>query len=105
MLPLTDCNGSYCKSSYLSMDHLMIVLGSIWLPIFDADLGWCRPINMGPEKISSMKFLDQVVPYIWDQQNAIYEGKIYIIQTPINDGSLLLVTRLETSDMKLLYEF
>ncbi|GMJ08528.1 hydroxycinnamoyl-CoA shikimate/quinate hydroxycinnamoyl transferase [Hibiscus trionum] len=68
----------------------LAVIPWIWLPIYDADFGWGRPMYMGPA-------------------NVVQEGKIYIIPTPINDGSLLLVTRLETSHMqlfeKLLYEF
>ncbi|KAE8670726.1 Shikimate O-hydroxycinnamoyltransferase [Hibiscus syriacus] len=60
------------------------------LPIYDADFGWGRPIYMGPA-------------------NVVQEGKIYVIPSPSNDGSLSLVTRLETSHMKLfeklVYEF
>ncbi|GMI80690.1 hydroxycinnamoyl-CoA shikimate/quinate hydroxycinnamoyl transferase [Hibiscus trionum] len=58
----------------------------IWLPIYDADFGWGRPIYMGPA-------------------NVVHEGKFYIIPSPDNDGSLSLVTRLETSHMKLFEEF
>ncbi|KAE8717027.1 Shikimate O-hydroxycinnamoyltransferase [Hibiscus syriacus] len=62
----------------------------IWLPIYDANFGWGRPIYMGPA-------------------NVVQEGKIFIIPSPSNDGTLSLVTRLETSHMKLfgklLYEF
>ncbi|KAE8669246.1 Shikimate O-hydroxycinnamoyltransferase [Hibiscus syriacus] len=62
----------------------------IWLPIYDTNFGWGRPIYMGPA-------------------NVVQEGKIYVIPSPSNDGSLSLVTRLETPHMKLfeklLYEF
>ncbi|PPR88503.1 hypothetical protein GOBAR_AA32187 [Gossypium barbadense] len=60
------------------------------LPIYEADFGWGRPIHAGPA-------------------NVILEGMVYILPTPINDGSLLVVARLEISHMscieKLLYEF
>ncbi|TYJ31600.1 hypothetical protein E1A91_A06G210900v1 [Gossypium mustelinum] len=60
------------------------------LPIYEADFGWGRPIHAGPA-------------------NVIQEGMVYILPTPINDGSLLVVARLEISHMscieKLLYEF
>ncbi|KAK6231591.1 hypothetical protein SCA6_001664 [Theobroma cacao] len=62
----------------------------IWLPIHDADFGWGRPIFMRPA-------------------NIVHEGKVYILPSPTKDGSVTLVTRLETSHMKLfgklLYEF
>ncbi|XWS08072.1 hypothetical protein CRYUN_Cryun41cG0046900 [Craigia yunnanensis] len=62
----------------------------MWLPIHDADFGWGRPIFMRPA-------------------NIVHEGKAYILPSPTKDGSLTLVTRLETSHMKLfgnlLYEF
>ncbi|XP_012450005.1 shikimate O-hydroxycinnamoyltransferase isoform X2 [Gossypium raimondii] len=60
------------------------------LPIYEADFGWGRPIHTGPADI-------------------VHEGIVYLLPTPINDGSLLLVARLEISHMscfeKLLYEF
>ncbi|OMO54499.1 Transferase [Corchorus olitorius] len=62
----------------------------IWLPIHEADFGWGRPVYMRPA-------------------NVVQEGKFYILPSPINDGSLSVVTRLETLAMesfgKLLYEF
>ncbi|KAK6290300.1 hypothetical protein POUND7_001841 [Theobroma cacao] len=62
----------------------------MWLPIHDADFGWGRPIFVRPV-------------------NIVHEGKLYILPSPTKDGSLTLVTRLETSHMKLfgklLYEF
>ncbi|GMI87092.1 hydroxycinnamoyl-CoA shikimate/quinate hydroxycinnamoyl transferase [Hibiscus trionum] len=68
----------------------LAVIPWIRLPIYDADLGWGRPMYMGPA-------------------NVVHEGKVYIIPSPSNDGSLSLVTRLETSHIKLfeklLYEF
>ncbi|KAG4180125.1 hypothetical protein ERO13_A10G147800v2 [Gossypium hirsutum] len=61
-----------------------------WLPTYEADFGWGRPIYMGPG-------------------NVVQEGKMYILASPVNDGSLSLATRLETPHMKafekLLYEF
>ncbi|MBA0870053.1 hypothetical protein Goshw_007207, partial [Gossypium schwendimanii] len=46
-----------------------------------ADFGWSRPIYMGPG-------------------NVVQEGKMYILASPVNDGSLSLATRLETPHMK-----
>ncbi|XVE69596.1 hypothetical protein DITRI_Ditri10aG0003200 [Diplodiscus trichospermus] len=68
----------------------LAIISWMWLPIHDADFGWGRPIYMGPA-------------------NVVQEGKIYILPSPTRDGSLSLVTRLETAHMKLfkqlLYEF
>lgn len=59
-------------------------------PIYDADFGWGRPVYMRPGDI-------------------VREGKVYILPSPTNDGSLYVVTCLETSQMKvfekLLYDF
>ncbi|EOY07827.1 Hydroxycinnamoyl CoA shikimate/quinate hydroxycinnamoyltransferase [Theobroma cacao] len=61
-----------------------------WLPIHDSDFGWGCPIFMRPA-------------------NIVHEGKVCMLPSPTKDGSLTLVTRLETSHMKLfgklLYEF
>ncbi|XP_039067391.1 shikimate O-hydroxycinnamoyltransferase-like isoform X1 [Hibiscus syriacus] len=66
------------------------IVSWIYLPLYDADFGWGRPLYMGPA-------------------NVVHEGKFYIIPSPDNDGTMSLVTRLETSHMKLfeqlLYEF
>lgn len=66
------------------------IVSWMWLPIHDADFGWGRPLFMGPAQV-------------------VQEGKLYILRSPTNDGSLSLITRLETSHMelfkKLLYEF
>ncbi|TYI24355.1 hypothetical protein ES332_A06G228500v1 [Gossypium tomentosum] len=68
----------------------LIVNTWMLLPIYEADFGWGRPIHTGPG-------------------NVVHEGIVYILPTPINDGSLLLVARLQISHMscfeKLLYEF
>nr|KJB71596.1 hypothetical protein B456_011G132100 [Gossypium raimondii] len=68
----------------------LVVVPWNWLPIYEADFGWGCPIYMGPG-------------------NVVQEGKIYILPSPVNDGSLSLATRLETPHMKafekLLYEF
>ncbi|XVF89293.1 hypothetical protein PTKIN_Ptkin19aG0118600 [Pterospermum kingtungense] len=53
----------------------------IWLPLYDADFGWGRPVFMRPA-------------------NIVHEGKVYIIPSPTKDGSLTLATRLETPHMK-----
>ncbi|GMI93050.1 hydroxycinnamoyl-CoA shikimate/quinate hydroxycinnamoyl transferase [Hibiscus trionum] len=55
-------------------------------PIYDADFGWGRPVYMGPGDI-------------------VREGKVYILPSPTNDGSLYVVTCLETSQMKLFEKF
>ncbi|TYG66202.1 hypothetical protein ES288_D06G249000v1 [Gossypium darwinii] len=52
------------------------------LSLYDADFGWGRPIYMGPA-------------------NIVHEGKIYILPSPTNDGSLSLVACLQTAHMKL----
>ncbi|XVE71152.1 hypothetical protein DITRI_Ditri10aG0127600 [Diplodiscus trichospermus] len=52
------------------------------LPLYDADFGWGRPIHMGPA-------------------NVVHEGKIYLLPSPTDDGSLSLVACLESSCMKL----
>ncbi|XVE80819.1 hypothetical protein DITRI_Ditri15bG0011200 [Diplodiscus trichospermus] len=68
----------------------LAIISWMWLPIYDADFGWGRPIWMRPA-------------------NVVQEGKIFILPSPTRDGSLSLVTRLETSHMKpfkqFLYEF
>nr|WNN28530.1 shikimate hydroxycinnamoyl transferase [Gossypium barbadense] len=47
----------------------LVVVPWNWLPIYEADFGWGRPIYMGPG-------------------NVVQEGKIYILPSPVNDGSL-----------------
>ncbi|EOY07826.1 Hydroxycinnamoyl CoA shikimate/quinate hydroxycinnamoyltransferase [Theobroma cacao] len=68
----------------------LVINSWILLPIHEADFGWGRPIFMRPA-------------------NIVHEGIVYILPSPTKDGSLTLVTRLETSHMKLfgklLYEF
>ncbi|KAK6274089.1 hypothetical protein POUND7_011172 [Theobroma cacao] len=51
------------------------------LPVHDANFGWGRPIYMGPA-------------------NVVHEGKIYLLPSPTDDGSLSLVACLEASHMK-----
>ncbi|KAE8735220.1 Shikimate O-hydroxycinnamoyltransferase [Hibiscus syriacus] len=53
----------------------------VWLPIHDADFGWGGPVFMRPA-------------------NIVHEGKVYILPSSTGDGSLTLVTRLETAHMK-----
>ncbi|PPD95793.1 hypothetical protein GOBAR_DD07182 [Gossypium barbadense] len=68
----------------------LVVVPWNWLPIYEADFGWGCPIYMGPG-------------------NVVQEGKIYILPSPTNDGSLTLAARLEIPHMKvfekLIYEF
>ncbi|MFQ6644371.1 hypothetical protein Gotur_018473 [Gossypium turneri] len=52
------------------------------LSIYDTNFGWGRPIYMGPA-------------------NVVHEGKIYILPSPTDDGSLSLVACLQTAHMKL----
>ncbi|XVF07911.1 hypothetical protein REPUB_Repub06bG0179900 [Reevesia pubescens] len=59
----------------------LLINSWMWLPIHDADFGWGRPVFMRPA-------------------NIVHEGKAYILPSPTKDGSLTLVTRLETAHMK-----
>ncbi|KAK8663620.1 hypothetical protein V6N13_083429 [Hibiscus sabdariffa] len=54
----------------------------VWLPMYDADFGWGRPIYMGPA-------------------NIVQEGKTLILPSPTDDGSVSVVAGLETSHVKL----
>lgn len=56
------------------------------LPLYDADFGWGRPIFMGPAVV-------------------VYEGTIYMLASPNNDGGLLLIVRLEADHMQLFEKF
>ncbi|KAE8664280.1 Shikimate O-hydroxycinnamoyltransferase [Hibiscus syriacus] len=53
----------------------------VWLPIQEADFGWGGPVFMRPA-------------------NIVHEGKVYILPSSTGDGSLTLVTRLETDHVK-----
>ncbi|KAG4143589.1 hypothetical protein ERO13_D06G200250v2 [Gossypium hirsutum] len=68
----------------------LLVNSWLWLPIYEADFGWDRPIHTGPADVN-------------------HEGKVLLLPNPINDGSLLVATHLGISHMscfeKLLYEF
>ncbi|KAE8732590.1 Shikimate O-hydroxycinnamoyltransferase [Hibiscus syriacus] len=79
--PVRGARGFQCPN--LSINSWM------WLPLYDADFGWGRPIWLGPAKVSQ-------------------DGKTYILPSPTNDGSLSVVSCLDTSHMKnfgqLLYE-
>ncbi|XVF48389.1 hypothetical protein PTKIN_Ptkin03bG0186600 [Pterospermum kingtungense] len=59
----------------------LCIINWMRLPIHDADFGWDRPIYMGPA-------------------NVTHEGKIYLLPSPVDDGSLSLVACLETSHLK-----
>ncbi|KAK8513563.1 hypothetical protein V6N12_052741 [Hibiscus sabdariffa] len=52
-----------------------------WLPLYDADFGWGRPVWLGPAKVSQ-------------------DGKTYILPSPVKDGSLSVVSCLDTCHMK-----
>lgn len=60
------------------------------LPVHDADFGWGRPVFVRPATV-------------------LFEGMLYILPSPSNDGSLTLITCIENSHIKrfreLLYEF
>ncbi|XWS72649.1 hypothetical protein CRYUN_Cryun02cG0058400 [Craigia yunnanensis] len=80
--PVRGARGFQCPN--LSINSWM------WLPIYEADFGWGRPIWLRPAKVSQ-------------------DGKTYILPSPVKDGSLFVVTCLDASRMKkfgqLLYEF
>ncbi|XVF48386.1 hypothetical protein PTKIN_Ptkin03bG0186300 [Pterospermum kingtungense] len=79
--PVRGARGFQCPN--LSINSWM------WLPVYEADFGWGRPAWMGPARVSQ-------------------DGKTYVLPSPVNDGSLCVVTCLDTSHMKkfgqLLYE-
>ncbi|XVF65808.1 hypothetical protein PTKIN_Ptkin09bG0280400 [Pterospermum kingtungense] len=64
----------------------LVVNSWLRLPIYDVDFGWGRGIYMRPA-------------------NVVQEGIIYVLPSPTNDGSLSLVTRLDTSHAKLFQTF
>ncbi|TYG67200.1 hypothetical protein ES288_D05G059300v1 [Gossypium darwinii] len=72
--PVRGARGFQCPN--LSINSWM------WLPLYDADFGWGRPIWLGPAKVSQ-------------------DGKTYILPSPANDGSLSVMSCLDTSHMKI----
>lgn len=52
------------------------------LPVYEADFGWGKPFFMGPAAIP-------------------FEGLCYILGSPVNDGGVAVVIRLETEHMEL----
>ncbi|XWS72644.1 hypothetical protein CRYUN_Cryun02cG0057900 [Craigia yunnanensis] len=59
----------------------LYIISWMRLPVHDADFGWGRPMYMGPA-------------------NVVHEGKIYLLPSPADDGSLSLVACLQISHMK-----
>ncbi|KAK0595170.1 hypothetical protein LWI29_004229 [Acer saccharum] len=55
------------------------------LPVHDADFGWGRPVFMGPASV-------------------LYEGTVYVLPSPTDDGSLSLIVRLEACHMQLFHK-
>ncbi|KAK8502112.1 hypothetical protein V6N13_038619 [Hibiscus sabdariffa] len=86
---VSDLNNFVRPSHEIQCPNLAIIPW-IWLPVYDANFGWGRPIYLRPA-------------------NVPLEGLLFMIPSPDNDGSLSLVTRLQTSHVKLfeklLYEF
>ncbi|KAM7264827.1 hypothetical protein ACFE04_002510 [Oxalis oulophora] len=62
------------------------VVSWIRLPIYEADFGWGRPIHMG-------------------RASVVFEGVVYILPSPSNDGSLSLTICLEMDHMELFKKF
>ncbi|KAE8700433.1 Shikimate O-hydroxycinnamoyltransferase [Hibiscus syriacus] len=62
------------------------IINWVRLGIYDADFGWGGPIHMGPA-------------------NVVHEGKIYLLPSATDDGSLSVVACLETSHMKLFEKY
>ncbi|KAF8369820.1 hypothetical protein HHK36_032155 [Tetracentron sinense] len=56
------------------------------LPIHDADFGWGRPIFIGPA-------------------GAPFDGLVFVLPSPINDGSLSLVISLQFDQMQILKKY
>jgi shikimate O-hydroxycinnamoyltransferase len=50
------------------------------MPVYECDFGWGRPIFMGPSAIA-------------------YEGLVYVLASPVNDGSLSLSLGLRADHM------
>ncbi|KAK8649983.1 hypothetical protein V6N13_139634 [Hibiscus sabdariffa] len=71
--PVRGAKGFQCPN--LSINSWM------WLPVYEADFGWGRPIWLGPARVSQ-------------------DGKTYVLPSPVKDGSLSLVTCLDVSHMK-----
>ncbi|KAK8515390.1 hypothetical protein V6N12_075433 [Hibiscus sabdariffa] len=63
--PVRGAKGFQCPN--LSINSWM------WLPVYEADFGWGRPIWLGPARVSQ-------------------DGKTYVLPSPVKDGSLSLVT-------------
>ncbi|KAK4479657.1 hypothetical protein RD792_015185, partial [Penstemon davidsonii] len=95
---IVQMNNDYLRSTidYLELqpDLLALAIGDhtfkcpnlsinswVRMPIYDADFGWGKPIFLGPGAISR-------------------EGKVIMLPSPINDGSILLSIALPKEHMK-----
>ncbi|KAK4479661.1 hypothetical protein RD792_015189 [Penstemon davidsonii] len=103
---IIQMNNDYLRSTidYLELqpDLLALAIGDhtfngpnlsinswVRMPVYDADFGWGKPVYMGPEPI-------------YTGPGAISrEGKVIMLPSPINDGSILLLIALPKEHMKL----
>lgn len=59
----------------------LAVASWVWLPVYDADFGWGRPIYMGPSGLDC-------------------EGQVYVMPSPTNNGNLSIFVGLHADHIK-----
>ncbi|MBA0564727.1 hypothetical protein Golob_009643 [Gossypium lobatum] len=78
---LARMDNEYLRSAIDYLETLPVIKAASRLPLHDADFGWGRPLYVGPP-------------------NVVSEGKIFLVPSPTDDGSLSLVAWLQTPHMK-----